>query len=415
MQTSNYFHRRIKADDCENGGRAASRLNSLTRVSLVCLLGAVRVAAAANATPGIDCGCNAVGQYVKPEVKPLSLGASGASPNGHYTARLVQSGLNHNLEVRRVSDGQRLVVVVNVPTNVAYGFSPNSGAFVYFGIRNQGSIPDATIELYNLAGATSFPVSPVWQHPDAVNVGFGFSPHGRYFVLNEVRVGNTSRLRVIDSANGTVALDENLNYYIAPIDDFDAAGWGFSRDALDRSFVLARITDQTTGSLKLRNLVTRQTVISRTLSGPSHWRFSPCGEVFGLVEENNSTGVGNVRLANTLDGSQIANRTVSGLETITLSVNSDSHTATIGNNSNVLAPNAANDACFDNNNVWVDFAHSGTERGTFDAPYRTLNAAVGAVSVGGNVIIKAASRAETLTINKPVTIQSFGGTATIGQ
>ncbi len=64
--------------------------------------------------------------------------------------------------------------------------------------------------------------------------------------------------------------------------------------------------------------------------------------------------------------------------------------------------------------VHVDFTYTGTELGTESQPYNTLAEAINAVSSGGTVIIKAGTTSETLTIDKNVTIQSSGGTATIG-
>ncbi len=65
--------------------------------------------------------------------------------------------------------------------------------------------------------------------------------------------------------------------------------------------------------------------------------------------------------------------------------------------------------------VWVDFTYTGTELGTQAQPYNTLAEAIDAVEAGDEIIIKAGTTSETLTIDKNVTIESSGGTATIGK
>lgn len=68
--------------------------------------------------------------------------------------------------------------------------------------------------------------------------------------------------------------------------------------------------------------------------------------------------------------------------------------------------------------VWVDFNYTGStssENGSFAAPFKTLTQGVNTVSVNGNIWIKTAgSSAETLTIQKSMTIRAANGAATIG-
>jgi hypothetical protein len=67
------------------------------------------------------------------------------------------------------------------------------------------------------------------------------------------------------------------------------------------------------------------------------------------------------------------------------------------------------------NVIWVDFAHSGTEDGTYQHPYNTLAEGVNAVFAGGTLRVMAGSSAETMTITKAMNIQAYGGSVTIGQ
>jgi hypothetical protein len=65
--------------------------------------------------------------------------------------------------------------------------------------------------------------------------------------------------------------------------------------------------------------------------------------------------------------------------------------------------------------IWVDFSWNGPEIGSYGWPYNTLAEAVAAASGGETVFIKAGSSAETITINKPLTLRAFGGVVTVGQ
>jgi hypothetical protein len=73
--------------------------------------------------------------------------------------------------------------------------------------------------------------------------------------------------------------------------------------------------------------------------------------------------------------------------------------------------------------IWVDFNYTGTERGSFAAPYKTLHAALATAATfpiaGRTIRIKGpGSSPETFSaspISIPVTIISIGGSVTIGQ
>lgn len=65
--------------------------------------------------------------------------------------------------------------------------------------------------------------------------------------------------------------------------------------------------------------------------------------------------------------------------------------------------------------TWVDFTPSILpQAGTFSLPYRTLPPAIDAVGYAGNISIKTSTGAQSpITINKPMTITSYNGPATI--
>lgn len=65
--------------------------------------------------------------------------------------------------------------------------------------------------------------------------------------------------------------------------------------------------------------------------------------------------------------------------------------------------------------VWVDLQlGSPTGNGTFASPYLTFAAAVAAAPPGATLVIKSSSRNETVTVSKPLSIDTFRGPAYIG-
>lgn len=66
---------------------------------------------------------------------------------------------------------------------------------------------------------------------------------------------------------------------------------------------------------------------------------------------------------------------------------------------------------------FVDFNYTGpTQNGLYETPFETLAQGINAVPAGGAIIFKATgSSSETMTISKPMTLNTIGGTATIGR
>lgn len=68
-----------------------------------------------------------------------------------------------------------------------------------------------------------------------------------------------------------------------------------------------------------------------------------------------------------------------------------------------------------NEDIYVDRANTnGTEDGTSAHPYNTILEGTNAAN-GGTVWIASGSYAETLTLNRPMTLRSTGGTVTVGK
>lgn len=64
--------------------------------------------------------------------------------------------------------------------------------------------------------------------------------------------------------------------------------------------------------------------------------------------------------------------------------------------------------------VWVDFAHAGSELGTQANPFDTAIEGTTAVTANGTVHLSPGTSSETLTLLKPMTLESTGGVVRIG-
>ena len=92
---------------------------------------------------------------------------------------------------------------------------------------------------------------------------------------------------------------------------------------------------------------------------------------------------------------------------------------------NAMTINNRKSACenfrFTKYELWVDFSSQTSELGSYMEPFRTLTGAVGALVTGFNasempsIWIKGGSSSETLTISKPMVLNSCGGDAVIGE
>ncbi len=83
----------------------------------------------------------------------------------------------------------------------------------------------------------------------------------------------------------------------------------------------------------------------------------------------------------------------------------------------VMAYQALQSVAVNPSSVWVDFNFGGSPNsGTFTFPFRTFAQGVSAVSSGGTIWLKTPGHsAETMFVNKPMTVNAYSGAATIGQ
>lgn len=66
------------------------------------------------------------------------------------------------------------------------------------------------------------------------------------------------------------------------------------------------------------------------------------------------------------------------------------------------------------NDVWVNFTHTGVERGTMGEPYSSVTEGASFVNAGGTVHVAAGANNEALVISDPMTLVAEGGIVSIG-
>ncbi len=175
-----------------------------------------------------------------------------------------------------------------------------------------------------------------------------FSPHGRYAVYIGLTAEPRTHIFIINARTGDVALQTSFIFATYPgqqSDGFGVAGWGFSPDSQDATFLYAYATEQgvtwnavnlTTGSLVVQNFA---------VASPALWRFSPAGDVIGFARMP-ATGPVEVWLIATLDGRQLASESrLTGSPFRRFYSDQDSHHAVVGSTDYWLAENSAASPC----------------------------------------------------------------------
>ncbi len=238
-------------------------------------------------SPLIECNCQFTGKYKPPTSKAILVEGGdhyqeGTSPKGIYTL-IAEDGINPGDSHIEIKCGHQ-TILSETSSATGWGFSPNDHAFVMHGFANGGQ---HLIWLYDLNP------DPTVRGEDAVEVlstipttlssaSLRFSPHGRYLLYAGLGNDRTLMLHIYDTKTGDAVYSETGG---APISGQPSgksvAGWGFSSDTLDRSFVHAYQHDAHSYGLVAVNLETGQEIVHSSFqSGIAIFRFSPCGDYF---------------------------------------------------------------------------------------------------------------------------------------
>ena len=303
-----------------------------------------------------DCGCDLTGAFVKAEeseqpkvVKDLTDPMKGTSPNGLYKLQVFASASGTTLEVKRVAGNATVLLVGPLPMEV-FGFSPDDHRFVYSFTDGSGNVSVWLHDLQNpTSGGPSAPFVPVWKRTAGVHsYSVGFSPHGNYLLFAyNLNSNNKHVAMAVAKAKGGLAYDAeyDINAIGGTGDSENSASWGWGPECDDRSLVYGFVGTPNSTTVRLVNLPTRAVTLDRNLSvGEGEWRFSPCGDVFGLWHFGALLGPGQATLLKVASGTVLADvQNIPG-GPVFFTTTTDHHTLSIQGNETQF-PNEANVPC----------------------------------------------------------------------
>jgi Tol biopolymer transport system component len=339
--------------DTVNGRRQSIRFAG--RAAGLALVIGVALAAGMPAgaqTPGTDCGCTDIGQYVEPDsgVRP-SVTAGGLSPSGRYRVDVtsIPGQTPATLNVVRVSD--RAVILGNV-SGLQWGFSPDDDRFLIWWFIGSAGNQQFEYQLYDLAAGASAS-RPIWSNGPAPwsSARTRFSEDGSVFLFAGTEASQGVLLALLEIASGS-RYETSFFTSTAPgdVDDDDnptVAGWGFGPDPT--RFVHLYTTSTGTGTTAVTRVnVATDVAHEDTLTANSAAAvFSPCGDTIALIVKQQAlSDLTDVTLYETQDphagqlGSQ--NLANSALE---VHATASRHHVLQAGVENPLAPNGAGDAC----------------------------------------------------------------------
>jgi uncharacterized repeat protein (TIGR01451 family) len=260
--------------------------------------------------PGIDCGCTLVGIYKIPDKgkEPAVVVVSefeGESPHGTYKYTVGTLGSQITLVVTTADGQQILVQETFTPDGEAHwGFSPDDHRFVY---RYYDASGHQWVRLFDLTRPEGSNLIKEYSYA-ALGFALNFSPLGRYlFYAAMVDLSPTTvHLSLVDTWQEPYDVHETtIQPESAPGDELGLAVWGFSAENQhavatgDASFLYAWRISQSDVRWRLVNVrdLTAEPWTDVVTSG-THWSYSPCGDLFGVIEGDFKT----VRLIHTGDG-----------------------------------------------------------------------------------------------------------------
>ncbi|HEX2281937.1 MAG TPA: SdrD B-like domain-containing protein, partial [Thermomicrobiales bacterium] len=253
------------------------------------------------------CGCDTTGEYKSPKglvsVKDVELlppsATEGTSPKGTYEVSVAGTHPGLTLTVRRSSDD---TVLLSLFTRaVEWGFSPDETRFLI--IRHDNGV--TSWQLYDLTATN--PEDPLLMpEPSSLATSgrLGFSPKGNYLAFVSLVESRMANIQIWETTTGDRWESGNFSFISGTPGEgksgetYNGVTFGFGPDG--RSFAYAYAANSTFAQLNLRNLATGQYVVDTSYNS-GFWQFSPCGDVFAMVQQMDQVGL-DVRLVSTASG-----------------------------------------------------------------------------------------------------------------
>jgi PKD repeat protein len=357
---------------------------------------------------GIDCNCSKLG-FFNVGVQPVELAApaSGGNPfSGQSTDHLwtVTAGpvTTSSPLIHFVITATGSTVPIREDDATFWGFSPDSRSFAAFYIEPGTGF--MVLKLYNLGSSPGTLVRTFTYPNDPHRILF--SPHGKYLFLARTTMVNQANLQMVDVTTGAFVLNKTFNFQHqvgvqqdpgcwpdmgpppvvdagAPadpdagidggldagddagvpagvadagwgsgpciMDGFGLVAWGFSPDALDRTFLYNYVTSPTQYSWNVVNLVTLAEKHDDTLTAAGFSVISPCGDMVARIQEPFSSQFQPVFLVTqTMSFVTPAPSMVLGLD-VFIDARATSHVAVVGGTTALteytMVPNTAGQSC----------------------------------------------------------------------
>jgi beta propeller repeat protein len=252
--------------------------------------------------PGIECGCTKFENYVEPGLKNVLVEQGENVPEGASAKKnpryILTSTPASPPDVVTISIKNRSGRLIFTETNDAtgWGFSPDEDRFVMHGMSNN----QFWVRLVNLnpdPGMDGEMVTPddckniIWLlNPSSANISF--SPHGNYLLFASLDSQDKLFLVVFNAVSGEQVYAPGGAFIEGSPSGKSVAGWGFSPDVKDATFVHAYLTDENHFSLTAVNLTNnppdKVVDFSNCTNQQEYWRFSPCGDKFLRVYRDQS-------------------------------------------------------------------------------------------------------------------------------
>ena len=255
--------------------------------------------------PGIECGCAKTGKYVEPGLKKILVDGGTASNEGS------SSKGKYKLYATDASDVAPDAVNITITCNgktiynennsaISWGFSPDEDRFVMFGqdktqfwIRLVNLNPDPDKEGEPAAIVPNDETKEnLFSATNLSSANVSFSPHGKYLLFaaieNASAAGPRLNMHIFNSKTGDAVFDIPTTSVVGYASGKSVAGWGFSPDDKDATFVHAFQTSALMYSLRVYKLTAtshEEVLSSDENPGQARFLFSPCGDYFVWVHD----------------------------------------------------------------------------------------------------------------------------------
>lgn len=251
--------------------------------------------------PGIECGCTSYGDYVEPASKGILVqqGATiheGSSSKGKYTIEVQDADYPNVANISIYYQG--IMIFNEVNRAWGWGFSPDEDKFAMHGLDQFGNHWCSHVNLDpDPSREGEWTESELIVPPTNISsASIRFSPNGKYLLYAGIS-GTTGGmiLWIFDTNTGDEVYDGSTGSIVGlPDENKGVAGWGFSPDKKDATFVHSYLTDIDKYTLIVKNLKAPEDEFVEyavNIAGEARWLFSPCGDKFAWIIDSPIEGL----------------------------------------------------------------------------------------------------------------------------